>query len=170
MGVRRISPALVVTRCAARSTVNEFVSTVTRSGVGGDAAAQCGADAREEFVHAERFGDVVIGAGVESGDLLLLRVSRGQDEDGCGEPAPEAAHDVDPVQVGQAEVEDDQVGWVGAGRGEGGGSVVGGGHDVAARAQVDGECAGEADFVVHDQDVRHCLFSLVSGGHPRVAG
>ena len=54
----------------------------------------------------------VISAGVERGDLLLLRVSCGQDEDGCGEPAPKAAHDVDPVKVGQAEVEDDQLGWV----------------------------------------------------------
>ena len=35
-------------------------------------AAEGGAEAGEELVHAERLGDVVVGAGVEGGDLVGL--------------------------------------------------------------------------------------------------
>jgi len=40
------------------------------------------ADAGEEFVYAERFGDVVVGAGVEGGDLVAAARPAGEHDDG----------------------------------------------------------------------------------------
>src|SRR2546430_1464331 len=50
-------------------------------------AAQRGAHAGEEFVHAERFGDVVVGAGIQGVDLRGFGVPGGQDDDGGARPA-----------------------------------------------------------------------------------
>src|SRR5687767_15143043 len=52
-----------------------------RGGVGRGGAAGDGADAGEEFVDAERFGDVVVGAGVERGDLVPTVGPAGDDDD-----------------------------------------------------------------------------------------
>src|SRR6185295_3428864 len=106
---------------------------------GGLGAAGDGADAGEQFVDAERFGDVVVGAGVERGDLVGAAGAAGQHDDGDGGPAAEAADDLGALHVGQAEVEDDEVGAL-AGGGVQGGHAVGGGVDVVVPgAQVDAQ-------------------------------
>jgi hypothetical protein len=76
------------------------------------------AQAGEQLVHAEGLGEVVVGAGVEGGHLVL---SCGQHDDWSLGPAAQSVDDVDAVDVGQAEVEDDQVGWPPSGQG---GAVV----------------------------------------------
>ena len=67
-------------------------------------------DAGQEFVDAERFGDVVVGAGVERVDLVAAVRPAGQHDDRDGCPGAQLADDLDAVDVGQAEVEHDQVG------------------------------------------------------------
>ena len=81
-------------------------------GVGGGDAAGGGADAGEQFVDVERFGDVVVGAGVEGVDLVVAVGPAGEHDDGYRGPGAQGPDDVDAVDVGQSEVEDDEVGPV----------------------------------------------------------
>ena len=48
--------------------------------IGGN-AAQVGAHTRQQFVHAEGLGDVVVGAGIEGFKLLPFLVAHGDNED-----------------------------------------------------------------------------------------
>ena len=65
-------------------------------------------DAGKELIDAERFGDVVVGAGVEGSDLVAAARTAGQHDDGHGGPAAQTVNDVETVQVRQPEVEYDE--------------------------------------------------------------
>ena len=64
----------------------------------------------QQLVHLERLGDVVVRAGVERLDLLVAGRPRGQHDDRHRVPSADAVQDLDAVEVGQSEVEDDDVG------------------------------------------------------------
>ena len=68
------------------------------------------AHARQQLVHAERLGQIVVRAGVERRDLVFLAAARGDHDDGDAAPLAKAARDIDAVAVGKAEVEQDHVG------------------------------------------------------------
>jgi hypothetical protein len=75
------------------------------------APAQEGAYARGEHRERERLREVVVGARIEAEDLVELRASGGEDEDReIGMVRPCAPADLDAVEVGQTDVEDDEVG------------------------------------------------------------
>src|ERR1700704_2684142 len=78
-------------------------------GVAGRTTQQ-GADARQDFLEMERLRDIVVGAGVETLDLIAPTVARGQDQDrhGPSGPAPRLEHR-DAIHFGQADIEDDRV-------------------------------------------------------------
>jgi hypothetical protein len=67
-------------------------------------------DPREELPHPERLRHVVIGARVERRHLVGFLAPRGQDEDGHRRPLAQAPDDLAAVDVGQAEIEDDDGG------------------------------------------------------------
>ncbi len=72
-------------------------------------ATQDRAQAREQLADRERLGHVVVGAGVERGDLLVL-VADGRDEDDRRlAPRPELAADLGAGAVRQQQVEHDRV-------------------------------------------------------------
>ena len=96
-------------------------------------AAGGGADAGQELVDAEGFGDVVVGSGVQGFDLVGAAAAAGQHDDRGGGPAAQAVDDLDAVHVGQAEVEHDEVGRLG-GRGTQGTRTVRPRHVVPGRA------------------------------------
>ena len=132
--MRRTSPS-PVTRLAARSTLKSAVSTTGALGRRGRCGAG-GPQAGEQLVHAERLGDVVVGAGVEGGDLVVLGAAADSTMIGHRGPAPQALDHLDAVDAGQTEVEDDDVGMV-AGASCSASSPVGGQVDlVAAGPQV----------------------------------
>src|SRR5581483_2480869 len=117
--------------------------------------SQRGAQPGEELVHAERLGHVVVGAGVEGGDLHRLGPPRRQHDDRDRRPAAQPLRHLDAVDAGQPEVEDDRV-WLVAGRererflprrGER--------HVVAAGAQPDVERPAHRRLVVDDEDEAH---------------
>ena len=91
-------------------------------GAGG--VAQRHAHARQQLAGAEGLGQVVVGAGVERGDLVALLAARRQHDDRHVRPLAQAPDHLQAVDVGQAEIEDDDVGLarghldqaVGAGR------------------------------------------------------
>ena len=63
----------------------------------------------EQLADPERLVDVVVGAEVESGDLLALAVPRREDDDRRLRPFADGADHFLAVEVGQAEVEQDQI-------------------------------------------------------------
>ena len=80
-------------------------------------SAQGCAQPGQQLVHPERLRDVVVGAGVEGGDLVALALAHREDDDRNDGPAAQAADHLDAVDSGQAEVEDDEVGVLARGDG-----------------------------------------------------
>ena len=104
------------------------VVTTAASSVDGRRPAHRGPEPGQQLVHAERLGDVVVGAGVEGGHLVGLGVAHRQHDDRHLGPAPQARDHLDAVDAGQAEVEDHHVGVVLGGEAE---------RLLAGRRQVD---------------------------------
>ena len=119
------------------------------------AAAQRSPQAREQLLHVERLGDVVIGSGVEGGDLVAAVVAGREDEDRHGGPAAEAADHVDATDPGKSEVEDDDVRMVSRGQEK---RLLPGRRDVdvvATGPQVDRHRPQDRLLVVDDEDSAH---------------
>src|SRR5207247_1299696 len=66
-------------------------------------------DPCEELARAEGLADVVVGAHVEGRHLVALLTARGQDDDRDVSPLAQPADHVDAVDVGQPEIDDDDV-------------------------------------------------------------
>ena len=96
-------------------------------------AAYGGAEAGEELVQPEGLGDVVVGAGVQRRDRIALVLAGRQDQDRYVGPAAQALQDLQSVEVGQAEVQDDDVGCSVACKLQGGPAGEGDIDVVAAR-------------------------------------
>jgi hypothetical protein len=112
-------------RVSSSSVPSSLASRAGASTVSVRVAAQHRLHAADELGDAERLGDVVVRAGLEADDLVELGVLRGEHQDvGVAELAHPPA-DLDAVDVGQAEVEDDQVEGVEGGRFDGGLPVLG---------------------------------------------
>jgi len=77
-------------------------------------AAQRRPHPREQFRRAERLRHVVVGAGVERGDLLRLHRARGEHDDRHRRPRSHARDDLETIVVGQTEIDEQQIGLVAA--------------------------------------------------------
>src|SRR5262245_35272761 len=79
----------------------------------GSAAAQDGSDASSELTEAERLGDVIVGAELETGNAVAFAGFRRQHDDremtGIGPRSEHAAY-LEAAQDRQVEIEDDQIG------------------------------------------------------------
>ncbi|EGE60812.1 peptidase [Rhizobium etli CNPAF512] len=80
-----------------------------RGGMPGGAADQR-PDARQHFLDMKRLGDVIVGAGVDAGNLVAPAVARRQDQNrhGAAGAAPFLQHG-DAVHLRQADIEDNGV-------------------------------------------------------------
>jgi hypothetical protein len=86
---------------------------------GGLSPAHGSADARGELAELEGLGNVIVGAGVERFDFIVLAVSHGEHED--GDARKEAAYvlaGVDAVHAWHIDVEQDSVEGIGADEGK----------------------------------------------------
>ena len=73
-------------------------------------AAHLGADARQQLLHVEGLGEVVVGAGVHAGHLVAPAVAGGEDDDRhVAVGAPPLLQHADAVHLRQADIEDDDV-------------------------------------------------------------
>jgi hypothetical protein len=68
------------------------------------------AHARQQLADPEGLAHVVIGAGIEGGDLVPLLASRREHNDRQGGPFTQPADDIESVDVGEAEIENHNVG------------------------------------------------------------
>src|SRR5204862_1274500 len=98
----------------------------------GRRAAQDRLDARDELARVERLRHVVVGADLEADDLVDVLVPRGQHQDRDIRLLTDAAADLDPVDVREHEIEDDQRGLLALDSGQRVRAVPDGG-DVVAR-------------------------------------
>ena len=74
------------------------------------AVAQRGADAREQFVHAERLGDVIVGAQIERLHLAaFVGAARQHDDRNRRAVLAQVPDDLEAVDVGQAEIEHEKI-------------------------------------------------------------
>jgi len=132
---------------------------------------QLGPHARQQFLGAERLGDVVVGAGIQAADDVALGIGTGQHDD--GHPAALLAQlgaEVAAVAIGQADIQQDgivadiQIGQLGLGvfgilgldRGK-----------LAVEGQVFGKGYPQRGIVFDDQDrtwVEHAASGYDNGG------
>ena len=111
MGVSRTSASPSQTRRRPRSTRRSPSVKVDSPGSAPEGRVPEGdAGAREELADGEGLGDVVVGAGVERRHLVRLRPAGREDDDRDRGPLAQPADDLETVQVGKPEVEDDEVG------------------------------------------------------------
>jgi len=108
--------------------------------------------ARKQLLAARGLSEVVVGARVESLDAGLQGVSRCENQDRHVVVVAQPLGDIDPVDLGQAEVEDHEVGGERATVLERGGAVRGGAHLIALHAQRALECLCNVLVVLDHQD------------------
>ena len=79
-------------------------------GLGGPHAAQQGPDAGRQLLRCERLGEVVVGAGFESGDDVVRVVAGGHHHDGDVAGAADRAAQLESVDARQHDVDQHDVG------------------------------------------------------------
>ena len=76
-------------------------------------APEDGVDSCDDLGQGERLGDVVVAPDGQTGQLVLQRVASGEEEDGDAKPVgTQAPGHLETIQVGQHDVEDQEVGRV----------------------------------------------------------
>ena len=116
-------------------------------------AAHLGAHARQQLLHVEGLGDVVVGAGVHARHLVAPAVARGEDDDRhVALRAPPLLEHADAVHLGQAGIEDDDVVGLGVAEEEAFLAVEGGIDGIAGVGQRRDELPVEIAIVLDNQN------------------
>ncbi len=127
--------------------------------------AQSHPQARLELGHPERFGDEIVRPSVERLHLAPLVAIGGEHHDRDLGELPDAPADVEPVQIGQAQVQDHQIGRGESDLGHGLGPGASDEDLVAARGEPDAKGLEQRGIVVDHQDLRHDSASGGGGHH-----
>ena len=132
---------------------------------GASAPPKLGPNAGHQLARAERLDDVVVGPQVEADDLVRVAAARGEQDDRHIAVLAQPAADLQPVEAGQHDVEQDEVEAVrsrAAARalGPSAASV----DTMAARARGTGAAAADLGVVVDDQDRRRPAISPITCG------
>jgi len=121
----------------------------------GDGVPDRHPQAGEQLVHGERFGQVVVGAGIQRGDLVVGRLPGGQHHHRHARPAAQRVQHVHAVEVGQPQVQHDELDVAAAGGVQRGGAGVGDDDVVPVGAQGDRQRAGERWVVLDHKNAGH---------------
>ena len=112
-------------------------------------------DPRQQLGEVERLGDVVVGAELEAVDHVVRLVARGEHQDRREVAVlAQPLADLEAVDLGQADVEQDEVVAPRLGRGQPGAAVAGDVDVVLLAVQVDAQALGEGFLVLDEQDAR----------------
>ena len=117
-------------------------------------ATQHGAHARGELVGMERLGEVVVRAEVEAARTIRRRALRRQEDHRHRARLAQAAHDLEAVDVGHDDVQQDDVGLGLLGLAEGLLAAQGADHAEAVVGERHGHEAGDPGLVVGDEHER----------------
>ena len=82
---------------------------ILRVVAGPDAAAQDGADARNQLARVEGLGQVIVSTQLQPDNLVDVVVARGEHEDGQVAAGAQLTADLPSIKAGQHQVEHDQV-------------------------------------------------------------
>ncbi len=131
------------------------MSLVSSSPASDGAVAERHPEAGLELAHPEGLGHVVVGPSVEGGDLAVLGAVGREHDDGHVAPLADPPAHLHAVEVGQAEVEDDDVGRTDGGLGDA--LLARGGHEhgVPERAEADPQDPQQCLVVVDGEDRGH---------------
>ena len=135
----------------ARVRVEAKVGNRERRGASRGPPPQQGAHPRQELLALERLDQVVVGSRVEPLDPIVRLGAGGEDQDRRVALGAQAAADLDPVELRQPEVEDDEVGHEVLGQLERLHAIAGGAHLVALLAQGAPQDVGDLGVVLDDQ-------------------
>jgi hypothetical protein len=122
--------------------------------------------ARQELADGERLGDVVVGAGVERRHLVGLPAARRQHDDRHRCPFPEPSDDLDPVQIGESQIEDYEVGLARGGLDQPVLPGLGLDHAIALARERGTQEAADRRLVLDDEDDRASGRRAVGRGLP----
>ena len=132
---------------------------------------------RQQLADIERLVDVVIGAEVKRLDLFYFALARRQDDDRQIRPFARAPDDVLSIAIGQAEIEQDNVGRLGRNALDAVGNRARAGHLVIVCFQRRLEKAQDCRLVIDDQnakpgahDVEHLQLRIECDEHCRDNG
>ena len=117
-------------------------------------ARRSSARAGDELVRAERLGDVVVRPELEADDAIGFLRARGQHDDRDRarlHVGADRAADFEAIDVGQHQVEDEQVGWARRDRRQGFTSRGDHLRREARLAQIAGDEIGNIPVVFHDE-------------------
>ena len=120
------------------------------------AAPQVGAHPRQQLAEPEGLGQVVVGARLQPDDDVDLVPPGGEDHQHrarLGQPEPAA--DLDAVEIGQAEVEQDEIEELLGGGVQAALAGLVPGDDVPVALQPGGQGAADRVVVLDDQQFRH---------------
>ena len=110
-------------------------------------------DPAHQLAQTERLGQVVVGAHLESDDLVDLVITRRQDQDGHLRPGrTHASQDLEAVYPGQPDIEDHEIGGLARGDLEALFAGPGDAHVIALLLEGVLDPASDGVFVFDDQD------------------
>jgi hypothetical protein len=117
---------------------------------------------RHQLLHAERLGEVVVGAGVDALDALAPAVAGGEDQDRQGDlGGAQAAQHAEPVEPRQAEIQHHCVVRLGLGPEPRRLAVRHHVGDVAGHLQPLPDVGGDARLILDDQDAHGPASSII---------
>ena len=132
--------------------------------------AQLCAHTCQQFGHSERFGDVVVGSPVEAAYPVSFVGAGGQHQDrDIGELAQLSA-DLEPIEVGQHDVEQHKIWGELGGLSQGCVAIFGGDDCVAAQVQVEFDELPVVQLIVDHQDSGSLLGGSVVAGFGHGSG
>ena len=130
-------------------------TSMTASSMTAASARRCRAATlpREQLGHRERLRDVVVRAFLERADLPPLGTVGGEHDDGAAIPPPEVLAHLDAVDVGQAKVEQHDVGLVQRRRCKGFAAGAPGACSIPASLERGADRVTQRGLVVDDEDL-----------------
>ncbi len=148
--------AVAVQNPPRQSIEHQLAGTDSAFHVGRAGAPQHRLDAGDQLPRGERLDDVVVGARVKAGDLVVLGDPGGEHDDGnvCRDRiATQAPGQFDPADTGHHPVHEDDVGPIFADRRERLAGIAGAPHGHAGAAQRKFDHVPDRGFIVHDEYV-----------------
>ena len=109
-----------------------------------------GFDARHQFAHGERLGQIIICAHFETHDAIYLIIAGGEHQNRCGHLLAQDARHFEAIQFGEHDVEQDEIGFELPGGIKRGASITDGFDGEAILFEIVGECFSQSEFVFDD--------------------